>query len=100
MMLSRTGSSVISQTNVWYSSKYAFRNACSGYWRLGATYIGFRAKGWRSVLPFQGGDSTLRIYLRGMKEERWPKWPFYLWLVSIPVTLFFFFRFAVELARH
>jgi hypothetical protein len=67
---------------------------------IGATYIGFRAKGWRSVLPFQGGDSTLRIYLRGMKEERWPKWPFYLWLVSIPVTLFFFFRFAVELARH
>ncbi len=43
-------------------------------------YIGFRANGWKSVLPFQHGDSTLTIYRRMIRNNEASSWPLWSWI--------------------
>lgn len=62
---------------------------------VGCHYAGFKAKGWAYLLPFTDGNAS-KIYLKGIRESDWPRWPLYLWFLSLPVALFFSIKGGLE----
>lgn len=52
---------------------------------ISAVYVGFKANGWRSIIPFQGLESALKIYRVLIKRGQARAWPFWLWICCQPL---------------
>ncbi len=66
---------------------------------VGPVYIGYRAKGWRSLFPFLGGGSTLKIYRDWVREKKASAWPLWLWFCCQPLGAVLVFCGILSLGR-